>query len=182
MPHRRPGPSKTRQLQHAEKYKRTKGLTPLRRAAIFLTMLKRALLVVPALAGLAFLTTRLTPGPLKDGTTLLPSGWRIHPAGRQIAVGTLPLNLATLSDRSLVVTNNGYGENGLMRVDPVAGRVVWRHPLRAAWLGLARSGREWRDTVWASGGGTHPGDRLIWLGGAGWASGRATLAHTSAPA
>src|SRR2546425_11982530 len=104
-------------------------------------MLKRALLAVPALAGLAFLTTRLTPGPQKDGATLLPSGWRIHPAGRQIAVGTLPLNLAMLSDRSLVVTNNGYGENGLMRVDPVAGRVVWRHPLRAAWLGLARSGR-----------------------------------------
>src|SRR3989454_3347046 len=143
-------------------------------------MLKRALLVVPALAGLAFLTTRLTPGPLKDGTTLLPSGWRIHPAGRQIAVGTLPLNLATLSDRSLVVTNNGYGENGLMRVDPVAGRVVWRHPLRAAWLGLARSGREWRDTVWASGGGTNRVYRLIWLGGAGWTSDSATLADTSA--
>ena len=143
-------------------------------------MLKRALLVVPALAGLAFLTTRLTPGPLKDGTTLLPSGWRIHPAGRQIAVGTLPLNLATLSDRSLVVTNNGYGENGLMRVDPVAGRVVWHHPLRAAWLGLARSGREWRDTVWASGGGTNRVYRLIWLGGAGWTSDSATLADTSA--
>src|SRR5256886_16862284 len=142
-------------------------------------MLKRALLVVPALAGLAFLTTRLTPGPLKDGTTLLPSGWRIHPAGRQIAVGTLPLNLPTLSDRSLVVTNNGYGENGLMRVDPVAGRVVWRHPLRAAWLGLARSGREWRDTVWASGGGTNRVYRLIWLGGAGWTSDSATLADTS---
>src|SRR5207244_3807516 len=143
-------------------------------------MPKRALLVVPALAGLAFLTTRLTPGPLKDGTTLLPSGWRIHPAGRQIAVGTLPLNLATLSDRSLVVTNNGYGENGLMRVDPVAGRVVWHHPLRAAWLGLARSGREWRDTVWASGGGTNRVYRLIWLGGAGWTSDSATLAATGA--
>src|SRR5256885_4807218 len=144
-------------------------------------MLKRALLVVPALAGLAFLTTRLTPGPLKDGTTLLPSGWRIHPAGRQIAVGTLPLNLATLSDRSLVVTNNGYGENGLMRVDPVAGRVVWRHPLRAAWLGLARSRPEGRDTGGASGGGAKPGDRLILRGGAGRASGTAPPAAPSPP-
>src|SRR3989442_6881808 len=143
-------------------------------------MLKRALLAVPALAGLAFLTTRLTPGHQKDGATLLPSGWRIHPAGRQIAVGTLPLNLALLSDRSLVVTNNGYGENGLMRIDPAAGRVVWRHPLRAAWLGLARSGREWRDTLWASGGGTNRVYRLIWLGGAGWTSDSVTLADTSA--
>src|SRR5213594_266318 len=143
-------------------------------------MLKRALLVVPALAGLAFLTTRLTPGPLKDGTTLLPSGWRIHPAGRQIAVGTLPLNLATLSDRSLVVTNNGYGENGLMRVDPVAGRVVWRAPLAAAWLGLARSGREWRDTVWASGGGTNRVYRFTWQGGAAWTADSAMLADSGA--
>src|SRR3989442_13992632 len=67
-----------------------------------------------------------------------------------------------------------------MRIDPAAGRVVWRHPLRAAWLGLARSGREWRDTLWASGGGTNRVYRLIWLGGAGWTSDSVTLADTSA--
>src|SRR5207247_1645960 len=83
--------------------------------------------------------------PQKDGTTLLPSGWRIRPAGRQVAVGTLPLNLLTLSDGSVLVTNNGYGANGLMRIEPVTARLVWRLPLRAAWLGLARSGRDWRD-------------------------------------
>src|SRR5213592_3995606 len=113
-------------------------------------MLKRALLallVVPALAGLAFVATRLTPGPQRDGATLLPSGWRIHPAGRQVTVGTLPLNLLTLSDGSVLVTNNGYGENGLMRIDPVSARVVWRTRLPAAWLGLARAGGGWRDTV-----------------------------------
>src|SRR5881396_4445252 len=104
--------------------------------------------------------TRVMPGPQPDGTTVLPSGWRIRPAGRQVAVGTLPRNLLTLSDGSLLVTNNGYGENGLMRIDPVGGGITWRYPLKAAWLGLARSGRDWRDTVWASGAGTNRVYRL----------------------
>src|SRR6184192_4189812 len=146
-------------------------------------MLKRALLAllaVPAIAALGVVAARLTPGPQKDGTTLLPSGWRVHPAGRQVGVGTLPLNLVTLSDGSVLVTNNGYGENGLMRIDPLAGGVVWRLPLKAAWLGLARSGRDWRDTVWASGGGTNRVYRLAWQGGARWTVDTVTLADSSA--
>src|SRR2546429_2716125 len=122
-------------------------------------MLKRALLAllaVPAIAGLTLVAVRLTPGPQRDGTTLLPSGWRIHPAGRQVDVGTLPLNVVTLSDGSVLVTNNGYGENGLMRIDPLAGSVVWRLPLQAAWLGLAPPGPDWRGTPWGGGGGGHP--------------------------
>src|SRR5881628_3716995 len=152
-------------------------------AAIFRPMLRRALLALlalPALAGLALVVTRVMPGPQPDGTTVLPSGWRIRPAGRQVAVGTLPLNLITLSDGSLLVTNNGYGENGLMRIDPVGGGITWRYPLKAAWLGLARSGRDWRDTVWASGAGTNRVYRLAWLGGAGWTTDTVTLADTSA--
>src|SRR5216117_3759869 len=74
-------------------------------------MLKRFLLGVPAIAALAVLTTRLVPGPQKDRTTLLPSGWRIRPAGRQVPVGTLPLNLLTLSDGSLLVTSTDPSES-----------------------------------------------------------------------
>src|ERR1051326_1564470 len=113
----------------------------------------RSLLALPALAGLAFLATPAGPGRLRDGSTLLPSGWRIRPAGRTVSVGTLPLGLVTLSDGSLMVANNGYGPNGLMRIDPVKGAiglmridpvkgaVVWDKRL-PAWLGLARSGGE----------------------------------------
>src|SRR5213079_3584204 len=146
-------------------------------------MLKRALLAllaVPAIAALGFVAARLTPGPQQDGTTLLPSGWRVHPAGRQVGVGTLPLNLVTLSDGSVLVTNNGYGENGLMRIDPLTGNVVWRLPLKAAWLGLARSGRDWRDTVWASGGATNRVYRLAWQGGASWIRDSVALADSGA--
>src|SRR3989440_12633450 len=135
------------------------------RAAILTLMLKRSLLALPAIAGAALLATRLVPGSLPDGSTLLPSGWRIRPAGRTVPVGTLPLNLVTLSDGSVLVTNDGYGENSLMRIDPVRAHVVWRVPLPAAWLGLARSGRGWRVTGWASGRRTNQWDCVAWQGG-----------------
>src|SRR5438270_7142653 len=38
----------------------------------------------------------------------------------------------------ILVANNGYGPNGLTRIDPVKGAVVWEKKL-PAWLGLARS-------------------------------------------
>src|SRR5438552_12472664 len=143
-------------------------------------MLKRSLLALPAIAGAALLATRLVPGSLPDGSTLLPSGWRIRPGGRAIPVGTLPLNLVTLSDGSIIVTNDGYGENSLMRIDPVRAQVVWRVPLPAAWLGLARTGREWRDTVWASGGPTNRVYRFAWQGGAAWLRDSMALADSGA--
>ena len=143
-------------------------------------MLKRSLLALPAIAGAALVAGRLVPGPLPDGSTLLPSGWRIRPAGRAVPVGTLPLNLVTLSDGSVVVTNDGYGANSLMRIDPERARVVWRVPLSAAWLGLARAGRDWRDTVWASGGPTNRVYRFAWQGGASWIRDSVALADSGA--
>ncbi len=48
------------------------------------------------------------PGHLSDGSTLLPNGWRVAPAGRSLYVGDLPLNVVQSPDsRYLVVTNNG---------------------------------------------------------------------------
>src|SRR2546426_1088715 len=150
------------------------------RAAIFRPMLKRSLLALPAIAGAALLATRLVPGSLPDGSTLLPSGWRIRPAGRVVPIGTLPLNLVTLSDGSVIVTNDGYGENSLMRIDPVRAHVVWQVTLPAAWLGLARTGRDWRDTVWASGGATNRVYGCGWQAGASWIGDGVALADSGA--
>src|SRR5437870_13561008 len=105
-------------------------------------MSPRPWLAVSALAIAAAFATRLQPGLRPDGSTLLPSGWRIRPAGRQVTVGTLPRGLTTMSDGSVLVTNNGYAENGLMRIDPGAGAVTWTEPIDAAWLGLARTGAD----------------------------------------
>ena len=141
-------------------------------------MSRKSLVALPIALALALVGRRLVPGPLDNGTILLPSGWRIHPAGRQVTVGTLPLNLITVSDGSLIVTNNGYGENGLMGVDPAAGTVIWKRPLRAAWLGLACGGSAAADTVWASGGGSNRLYRLV-RAGADWRVDTAALADTS---
>src|SRR2546425_290266 len=121
------------------------------RLPIFGIMRKHSRLALPIAAGLGLLATRLVPGPRPDGTVVLPSGWRIHPAGRQVTVGTLPLNLVVLSDGQLAVPANGYGANGVRGVDPAAGRVVWTLPQHAAWVGLARSGSVGHDTLWVSG-------------------------------
>src|SRR5256885_1241567 len=67
-----------------------------------------------------------------------------------------------------------------MRIDPVSARVVWRTRLPAAWLGLARAGGGWRDTVWASGGATNRVYRFVWQGGAAWATDSVALADSGA--
>src|SRR5712692_9805328 len=129
-----------------------KPLMPGLRLPIFESMRKYSWLAVPVAAGLGLLASRIVPGPRPGGTVVLPSGWRIHPAGRQVTVGSLPLNLVVLSDRQLAVPANGYGANGVRGVDPDAGRVVWTLSQRAGWVGLASSGSLGPDTLWASGG------------------------------
>src|ERR1700746_1830347 len=114
-----------------------------------------SLLALPALAGLAFLATRAVPGRQRDGSTLLPSGWRIRPAGRTGGGGTLPRGLVTLSDGSMMVANSGYGPNGLTRIDPVKGAVVWQAKL-PAWLRLPRSGGGWGAHGGGGGAGVSP--------------------------
>ena len=39
-----------------------------------------------------------SPGALADGSTLLPNGWRLAPAGRHLMLGDLPLNLVQSPD------------------------------------------------------------------------------------
>jgi hypothetical protein len=136
-------------------------------------------LVLPVAAGLGLLATRVVPGPRPDGTVVLPSGWRIHPAGRQVLVGTLPLNLVVLSDGQLAVPANGYGANGVRGVDPAAGRLVWMLPQRAAWVGLAGAGAGGHDTLWASGGGTNRVYRFI-RADSTWARDSVRLADSTA--
>ncbi len=141
-------------------------------------MSRKSLLLLPAALVVALVAKRLVPGPLGGGVTLLPSGWRIQPAGRQVPVGTLPLNVVTLSDGSVVVTNNGHGENGLVGIDPISAATKWQHPLDAAWLGLARSGDP-ADTLWASGGGSNRLYRFVRVG-SDWRTDTVALAEPTA--
>src|SRR5437762_426391 len=80
------------------------------------------------------------PGALTDGTTLLPNGWRLAPAGRHVRVGTLPLNIATSPDgKYAIITNNGVNRPTLSVVNIASWTVRSTTTVDAAWLGLVFS-------------------------------------------
>src|SRR5215470_9237507 len=77
------------------------------------------------------------PG-FERGSTLLPNGWRIAPAGRHINVGDLPLAMVESPDgRYLIVTDNGYVRPALVVVDLKNFLIKSRLSVDNAWLGLA---------------------------------------------
>ncbi|MEI9814773.1 MAG: YncE family protein [Acidobacteriota bacterium] len=92
----------------------------------------------------------LRPGALTDGTELLPTGWRIHPAGTQVSVGAFPLGSVTSPDgKFLIVANAGRPSSlSVVRTDTLA--VVSTTPVPEAWQGITFSpdGR----SVYAGGG------------------------------
>src|SRR5712692_5513304 len=80
---------------------------------------------------------RRQPAPLPDGGFLLPSGWTITPAGRQIPVGSLPLGMALSHDgRYLAVTHGGYDDQTITLIDTATEKVVRPIPIAKAWLGI----------------------------------------------
>ncbi|MBS1213088.1 MAG: beta-propeller repeat protein [Proteobacteria bacterium] len=58
-------------------------------------------------------------GPSADGKTgITPNNWQITPAGEKLRVGHVPLGMILSPDgKDLLISNNGYGQHSLMRVD-----------------------------------------------------------------
>jgi len=80
----------------------------------------------------------------------LPNGWSLSPAGDQIPVGDLPLNMAvSASKKYLAVTNNGYSKQGVTLLDMASESVVDSARLQRSWVGLSFSGD---SLLYASGG------------------------------
>ncbi len=100
---------------------------------------------------------RVVPTPLPAGPTepagfLLPNGWKLRPAGRQIPLGDLPLRIVVSPDgKFLVATNNGEGKQGLSIVNLKLQQLVNTVPLDRSWLGLQFSADG--KTLYVSGGG-----------------------------
>ncbi len=91
------------------------------------------------------------PGELATGAVRLPNGWQLTPAGRQIPLGDLPLNLVVAPGGQLAaVTNNGYGPNTIQLLDAATGRILDQQTVPAAWVGLAFGAQN--RTLYASGG------------------------------
>jgi YVTN family beta-propeller protein len=91
------------------------------------------------------------PGPTTKGF-LLPNGWTITPAGKQVPLSDLPLNLIPLADnRHALAATSGFNKHELSLVDLKELRVVANQAVRQSWYGLALS--KLQDHVWWSGGG-----------------------------
>lgn len=100
-----------------------------------------ALLVacVPAL-GAEDAPTVTWPGLTRAGTVLLPNGWSLKPAGRQVPLGDLPVQIAEHpSDAVLAILHAGYGEHEVVTLDAKAGAVLGRVALPRSFAGLTWS-------------------------------------------
>lgn len=81
-----------------------------------------------------------TVGPTGDGGFLLNTGWRIRPAGKNIALSTLPMSQVLAPDgRLLAVLNGGYAPASVSLVDLETSRESARVTIGDGWRGLAFS-------------------------------------------
>lgn len=111
-------------------------------------------LVTASLTSLAAFKAQEEPryaGATKAGF-LLPNGWVVSPAGEQVPVADLPLNILPLSDsRHVLVATSGYNTHELSLIDLEKGEVIDRQAVYESWFGLAATPRF--DRIWWSGGG-----------------------------
>src|SRR5215831_4987906 len=79
--------------------------------------------------------------PGHDGAgVLLPDGWRVTPAGRQLETGDMILSAAVSPDgKTLAFTNTGYTRHQFHIVDLANEKEVATFQLERAWSGLAWS-------------------------------------------
>jgi DNA-binding beta-propeller fold protein YncE len=79
--------------------------------------------------------------PGKDGAgVLLPDGWRVTPAGRQLETGDMILSAQVSPDgKTLAFTNSGYTRHQLHLVDLATEKETATFPLDKSWSGLAWS-------------------------------------------
>src|SRR5260221_11310692 len=71
----------------------------------------KPLLLILLLSLAALLVSEPAPreqvGPLHSGGFLLNSGWRLQPAGHQVAVGTMPMSTALSPEGKFLLVLNG---------------------------------------------------------------------------
>ncbi len=78
----------------------------------------------------------ILPGKFED-YTLLPNGWKLTPAGEQVGVGELPLNLIISKDEKYALTSNsGTKENSISVVDLETGKEIQRMNVDKTWRGI----------------------------------------------
>lgn len=80
------------------------------------------------------------PGLTPSGAVLLPNGWTLRPAGKQSALGDLPVVLAENPKAPvLAILHAGYGEHEVWTLDAGTGRTIARTAIPASFSGLVWS-------------------------------------------
>src|ERR1700744_4797926 len=91
-------------------------------------MIKSINVAIIGIAALINCTAAMAQVPGKIAKTeqvLLPNGWKLSPAGRQIELGDLPLNIKiSASGKLLAVTNNGKSTQSIQLIDPRSEKVL----------------------------------------------------------
>jgi YVTN family beta-propeller protein len=91
------------------------------------------------------------PGP-KAGSFLLPNGWTISPAGDQVALTDLPLNIIPLADnKHALVATSGFNAHELSLVNLHDKKIVSKSTVRQSWFGLAHDASTGK-VLWSAGG------------------------------
>jgi DNA-binding beta-propeller fold protein YncE len=84
-----------------------------------------------------FAQKEILPGKYEN-YTLLHNGWKLTPAGKQVGVGALPLNMVITKNGKYAATiNSGMGENSVSVIDLKSLKEVQRVILSNVWYGLA---------------------------------------------
>src|SRR5258705_1924534 len=97
----------------------------------------------------------------KESRTCLPTGSCLDPAGRSFAAGNMPLGMVVSPEGDrLVLSLNGWRQQGLQVIDRHAGTVVQMISQPGAFLGLAFSSDG--STLYASGGNEDVIYRYAW--------------------
>ena len=78
------------------------------------------------------------PGKSGENKVLLSNGWKLSPAGEQIPVGDLPLNMVISPDgKYAVITNNGAGKQSVQVLSVEQNKVVQTVELSRSYLGIS---------------------------------------------
>jgi YVTN family beta-propeller protein len=79
----------------------------------------------------------LLPGKVSGGRVRLPNGWFLSPAGIQVELGELPLNMeVTPDERYVITTDDGTALQNLSVIDVASWTVVQKLNVGKAWVGL----------------------------------------------
>ena len=88
-----------------------------------------------------------------DGSVVLPNGWTITHAGKQIPLSTLPMSMAVTPDeKHMLVLNGGFLPPSVSVINLAGERETARVPVEDGWLGLAVSPNG--EKVYVGGGST----------------------------